>query len=101
MQVQERGDRERVVQAADDGVGVIRAGRDVQVRGPDAGQGAITTPARVARRVNAQLARVEQIKKWHVLERDFLQDEGEVTPTLKVRRKAIIEKYGDVIESMY
>jgi long-chain acyl-CoA synthetase len=51
--------------------------------------------------VNAQLARVEQIKKWTVLERDFLQEADEMTPTLKVRRRAINQKYADVIESMY
>jgi long-chain acyl-CoA synthetase len=51
--------------------------------------------------VNEQLARVEQIKKWRVLERDFAQEHDEVTPTLKVRRKAITEKYADLIEEMY
>ena len=50
---------------------------------------------------NEQLARVEQIKKWIVLERDFVQEKDEMTPTMKVRRKAIIEKYSDNIESMY
>ncbi len=51
--------------------------------------------------VNDQLARVEQIKKWIVLERDFAQEHDEMTPTMKVRRKAIVEKYADTIESMY
>ncbi|MHB8511106.1 MAG: AMP-dependent synthetase/ligase [Actinomycetota bacterium] len=51
--------------------------------------------------VNAQLARVEQIKKWSVLDRDFVQDADEVTPTMKVRRRAINEKYADLIENMY
>jgi len=51
--------------------------------------------------VNEQLARVEQIKKWHVFERDFAMEEGEVTPTLKVRRKAIIDKNGDLIDGLY
>ncbi|HEX9694934.1 MAG TPA: long-chain fatty acid--CoA ligase [Actinomycetota bacterium] len=51
--------------------------------------------------VNEQLARVEQIKKWTVLERDFLQEADEMTPTMKVRRRAINEKYGDLIDSMY
>ncbi|MCA1834652.1 MAG: long-chain fatty acid--CoA ligase [Actinomycetota bacterium] len=51
--------------------------------------------------VNQQLARVEQIKKWTVLDRDFLQEHEEMTPTMKVRRKAINEKYADAIESMY
>jgi long-chain acyl-CoA synthetase len=51
--------------------------------------------------VNQQLARVEQIKKWTILERDFLQEHEEMTPTMKVRRKAINEKYADVIEGLY
>ena len=51
--------------------------------------------------VNENLARVEQIKKWIVLERDFLQEQDEMTPTMKVRRKAITQKYADTIESMY
>jgi long-chain acyl-CoA synthetase len=51
--------------------------------------------------VNEQLARVEQIKKWIVLERDFAQEHDEMTPTMKVRRKAIVEKYADTIEAMY
>jgi long-chain acyl-CoA synthetase len=51
--------------------------------------------------VNANLARVEQIKKWHVFDRDFAMENEEVTPTLKVRRKAIIDKNADLIEELY
>ena len=51
--------------------------------------------------VNAGFSRAEQIKRWTVLPRDFLQEEDEVTPTLKVRRRAIIQKYADDIERMY
>jgi long-chain acyl-CoA synthetase len=51
--------------------------------------------------VNSQLARVEQVKRWHAFERDFQQDAGEVTPTLKVRRKAIIEKNSELIDELY
>jgi long-chain acyl-CoA synthetase len=51
--------------------------------------------------VNAEFSRAEQIKKWEVLERDFLQEEDEITPTLKVRRRAIVEKYSDRIEALY
>jgi long-chain acyl-CoA synthetase len=51
--------------------------------------------------VNAEFSRAEQIKKWTVLDRDFLQEEDEVTPTLKVRRRAIVDKYSDTIEAMY
>ncbi|MBI4729239.1 MAG: long-chain fatty acid--CoA ligase [Acidobacteria bacterium] len=51
--------------------------------------------------VNAQLAKPEQIKRWTVLERDFLQEAEEVTPTLKVRRRAINQKYAEAIDAMY
>ncbi|GAC1413071.1 MAG: AMP-dependent synthetase/ligase [Actinomycetota bacterium] len=51
--------------------------------------------------VNAQLARIEQIKRWTILDRDFQQDAEEVTPTMKVRRRAINEKHAELIESMY
>jgi long-chain acyl-CoA synthetase len=51
--------------------------------------------------VNRSLAKVEGVKKFRVLERDFLQEENEITPTMKVKRKQINEHYGDVIESLY
>ena len=51
--------------------------------------------------VNASLARVEQIKKWHVFDREFAMENEEITPTLKVRRKAIIDKNADLIEELY
>ena len=52
-------------------------------------------------RVNQRLARFETIKKYTILARDFSQEEGEITPTLKLKRKVIAEKYREVIESMY
>jgi long-chain acyl-CoA synthetase len=51
--------------------------------------------------VNRQLAKVEGVKKVRILERDFLQEENEITPTLKVKRRDIGEIYADVIEDMY
>jgi long-chain acyl-CoA synthetase len=51
--------------------------------------------------VNAQLSKPEQLKKWTILERDFLQEHDEMTPTMKVRRRAINQKYADTIEGMY
>ena len=51
--------------------------------------------------VNKKLAKVEGVKKFRVLERDFLQEENEITPTMKVKRKQINEMYADVIEGMY
>lgn len=51
--------------------------------------------------LNKGLAKVEGIKKFRVLERDFLQEENEITPTMKVKRKTINEVYAAVIEDMY
>jgi long-chain acyl-CoA synthetase len=50
---------------------------------------------------NADLARVEQVKKFHILPKPFGIDTGELTPTLKVKRRVIGEKYGAEIEAMY
>lgn len=50
---------------------------------------------------NSKLSSVEQIKKYEILPHDFTQEAGEITPTLKVRRHKIEERYGDTIEAMY
>jgi long-chain acyl-CoA synthetase len=46
-------------------------------------------------------ARVEQIRKFTLLPNDFSIDDGELTPTLKLKRMLIYQKYSDIIESMY
>ena len=51
--------------------------------------------------VNRDRARVEQIKRFVILSRDFSQEEGEVTPTLKLRRRVIHEHFADEIEQLY
>jgi long-chain acyl-CoA synthetase len=51
--------------------------------------------------VNAELARVEQVKKFVVLAKPLSIEGGELTPTLKVKRKIVNEKYSDQIEAMY
>jgi long-chain acyl-CoA synthetase len=51
--------------------------------------------------VNRDRTRVEQIKRFVILPRDFSQDEGEVTPTLKLRRRVIHEHFADEIERLY
>src|SRR4051812_19079800 len=50
---------------------------------------------------NAKLARVEQIKKFHIVEGDWEPGGDELTPTMKLKRKPIAEKYGDQIEALY
>ena len=50
---------------------------------------------------NQELARIEQIRRFTILEEDFRQEKGEVTPTQKVKRAVIREKYRDKIEAMY
>jgi long-chain acyl-CoA synthetase len=51
--------------------------------------------------VNRDRVRVEQIKKFSILPRDFSQEEGEVTPTLKLRRRVVQEHFADEIEKLY
>ncbi|MDR5693701.1 MAG: AMP-binding protein [Armatimonadota bacterium] len=51
--------------------------------------------------VNRTLSSPEQVKKFAILPRRLYEEEGEITPTLKVKRKAIMEKYRDLIESLY
>ncbi|HRR19797.1 MAG: long-chain fatty acid--CoA ligase [Bacteriovoracaceae bacterium] len=52
-------------------------------------------------KVNKQLARVENIRKFRLLDKKLYTEDGEVTPTMKVKRKSINEQYKDLIESMY
>jgi long-chain acyl-CoA synthetase len=60
--------------------------------------------AEVARGVaaaNAKLARVEQIKRWHVVDGDWLPGGDELTPTMKLKRRPIREKYAAELEGLY
>jgi long-chain acyl-CoA synthetase len=52
-------------------------------------------------RANSNYARVEQIKKFVILDHDLSVDRGELTPTLKVKRNVINDRYEDLFESMY
>jgi long-chain acyl-CoA synthetase len=51
--------------------------------------------------LNRPLGRVEQIKRFALIGKPFTQETGELTPTLKVKRKAVFAKYKDLIEEMY
>ena len=52
-------------------------------------------------RLNNQFSNPEQLKKFSILPRDFTIDDGELTPTLKIRRKQINDNWNELIESMY
>ncbi len=52
-------------------------------------------------RVNAKFARVEQIKKFRLIEQKLGAEDEELTPTMKLKRKLVNEKYRDLIDSMY
>jgi len=51
--------------------------------------------------VNQKFARVEQIKKFFLLSKKLSPEDEEVTPTMKLKRKLVIEKYAHLIQKMY
>jgi long-chain acyl-CoA synthetase len=51
--------------------------------------------------VNETLSRVEQVKKFTILPKKLYEEDGEVTPTMKVKRGFINKAFGDLIEAMY
>ena len=53
------------------------------------------------RTVNESLSRVEKVKKFTILPKKLYEEDGEMTPTMKVKRKFINEAFGDLIEAMY
>ena len=50
---------------------------------------------------NSQLARFETIKKYRIVQREFSQEMGELTPSLKLRRNVVLENFASLIEEMY
>ncbi len=51
--------------------------------------------------VNSHYSRVEQIKRFEILPEDFSQPTGELTPTLKVKRSTVQQKYAETIDAIY
>ena len=52
-------------------------------------------------RANAKYAPVEQVKKFFILDHDLAQETGELTPTLKVKRNVVQEKYSERFDALY
>jgi long-chain acyl-CoA synthetase len=51
--------------------------------------------------VNQKFARVEQVKKFEILPRDFSQEGGELTPSMKVKRNVVAQKYAGEVDALY
>jgi len=51
--------------------------------------------------VNSKVARVEEVKKFTILPHDLTQETGELTPTLKVKRNVVYEKYAGELDALY
>jgi long-chain acyl-CoA synthetase len=51
--------------------------------------------------VNERVGPVEQIKKYTILPQDLTQETGELTPTLKVKRNVVYDKFAGELEAMY
>jgi long-chain acyl-CoA synthetase len=51
--------------------------------------------------VNKKFARVEQIKKFYLLQTQLTAEDDELTPTMKLKRKLVEQKYAGQIEAMY
>ena len=52
-------------------------------------------------KANEDLAKIEQVKKFAILDRALSQDEGELTPTLKVKREKVYENFQEEIDALY
>jgi long-chain acyl-CoA synthetase len=78
--------------AAQHGLGIVDLPRSERMR---------AEIQRTIDQVNSQVGQVEQIKRFEILPRDLSQETGELTPTLKVKRNVVHEKFADTIERAY
>ena len=56
---------------------------------------------RIVQRVNRQLAPFEQVRRFKIIERDFSLEQGELTPTMKLRRTKAVESFRKEIGELY
>jgi long-subunit acyl-CoA synthetase (AMP-forming) len=56
---------------------------------------------RVVRVANETVSHVEHIKKWIIVPDEWTPDSGEITPSLKLKRRVVLEKYAEEIENLY
>jgi long-chain acyl-CoA synthetase len=56
---------------------------------------------RAIEEANSRVARVEQVKKWIVVPDEWTPESGELTPSLKLKRNVVLDKYSNEIEALY
>ncbi|HEX4760082.1 MAG TPA: AMP-dependent synthetase/ligase [Thermoleophilaceae bacterium] len=74
---------------------------EMQAEGAPQGDAIRDEIQQVVDEVNSHVGPVEQIKRFEILPHDLSQETGELTPTLKVKRNVVLEKYDDVIDGIY
>ena len=55
----------------------------------------------VVNELNQRFGRVEQVKKFRLMPKEFTQEDGDLTPTLKLKRKIVMSKNKAIIDSLY
>jgi long-chain acyl-CoA synthetase len=83
-------------------VALVTLAEDAQKRFADGGAAEIKAALQKAiDGLNATLASYESIKRFAILPADFTEASGEVTPSMKVKRKVVIERYKSAIDGLY
>jgi len=77
--------------------GIIATDQAVVVKHPTV----VGRVARIVEEKNTQLQSYAKIKKFAILPHDFTQEGGELTPTLKVKRKVVSDKYREILDDLY
>jgi len=77
--------------------GIKYSGREDLINNPEVGK----MYDEKVKKVNDELPRYEQLKKYRLLPVEFTEETGELTPTLKMKRRVIYEKFADEIEKCY
>jgi long-chain acyl-CoA synthetase len=61
----------------------------------------IAEVGRAVEEANAKVARVEQVKRWIVVPDEWSPESGELTPSLKLKRNVVLDRYANEIEELY
>jgi len=61
----------------------------------------VTAVQKVLDTLNAHEPPYNTLKRFHVMDHDFTQETGELTPTLKVKRKACTQRYQAILDGLY